>query len=258
MLDIYVINLDRRRDRLLAMTEKLAALELSFERVRAVDGLGDADIGFSDDHPRLTKPEYACYLSHVECWRRLIDSNAERCLILEDDVHLSPNIGDVLNRDVLFSHDFGVTRLETLGSRCYLAVRPLFQSGPYNVRRSVTYQGGTGAYVISRAHALKLLETQATPHISVDDLIYDERQDVFGRPFIAQVVPGMAIQDIYFPPGKTDDRKNSDMIEIREANRLILAAKMPVWRRSARLFKTAIYRIFKRVGFRKETVIFDQ
>lgn len=68
-MDTFLINLDHRTDRLDFMQKQLDAIGLMVTRISAVNGLGAADIGYSEHHPRLSKGEYACYLSHVKCWK---------------------------------------------------------------------------------------------------------------------------------------------------------------------------------------------
>lgn len=97
-----VINLDRSPKRLELITKQLSALGLSFERVAAIDGrkmkpeaLERFEAPYDD--PRkcifryaLQPTEIACFLSHAACWQRLVESDAEWGLVMEDDVAISP------------------------------------------------------------------------------------------------------------------------------------------------------------------------
>jgi len=95
-LNIYVINLDKRPDRMTFMKGQLDILKLPYTRIAAIDGTGDNDIGYPVEHKRLSKPEYGCYLSHLACYKALLATNTAHCLVLEDDVLLSSSLYDVL------------------------------------------------------------------------------------------------------------------------------------------------------------------
>lgn len=97
-----VINLDRSPERLASITGQLSGQGLSFERVPAVDGRKMSPEEFERlearyDDPRkfvfrkaLFPTEIACFLSHAACWQKLVESDSEWCLVMEDDITLSP------------------------------------------------------------------------------------------------------------------------------------------------------------------------
>lgn len=70
------------------------------ELVEAVDGRDPAQIGGVQVHPgnlyepsypfSLRPPEIGVFLSHRECWQRLVDSEDDFALIAEDDLSVSP------------------------------------------------------------------------------------------------------------------------------------------------------------------------
>lgn len=100
--EIWLINLDRRPDRLEAMQQQLSRLPCrQIHRLSAVDGrqLSDQDIASmvhptaqyslqSNErtyHEELTQGAVGCYLSHLKLWDYAIKHN-KKLLILEDDV----------------------------------------------------------------------------------------------------------------------------------------------------------------------------
>lgn len=91
-MQTYLKNLDHRTDRLAFMKAQLGPMGLPYQRIAAINGMGADDIGYPANHPRLTKGEFACYLSHIKCWQALLNSDAEHCLILEDDVAFGPEL----------------------------------------------------------------------------------------------------------------------------------------------------------------------
>lgn len=97
-----VINLDRSPERLNSISKQLVAQDLHFERLPAVDGrkLPQEELSRLEapyDAPEkfvfrkaLWPNEIACFLSHAACWEKLVKSNYEWGLIMEDDIVLSP------------------------------------------------------------------------------------------------------------------------------------------------------------------------
>jgi len=88
----YVINLDRRPDRLARITAHLEELKIPMERVSAVDGRlwdgkgwkkkGNASENYWRGH-------YGCWMSHQHALSRAIENDVFPCMILEDDAVLS-------------------------------------------------------------------------------------------------------------------------------------------------------------------------
>tara|TARA_B100000405_G_scaffold13983_2_gene11642 strand:- start:8026 stop:8823 length:798 start_codon:yes stop_codon:yes gene_type:complete len=109
----YLINLDRRPDRLerfMKTFEASDASKMQLTKISAVDG-GELDIskvplsevargelkqiettGFRSKHYQLTRGAIGCYLSHVKVWRDVVDNNHRHGLIFEDDVNVPSNI----------------------------------------------------------------------------------------------------------------------------------------------------------------------
>ena len=98
---IYVINLDRSKDRLEKMKIQFRELGLSFERVAAVDGskLDEAQYHSENTFYKALQPnEMACYLSHVKCWHRILEDGVEHGIILEDDVAVDEHFASIIKK----------------------------------------------------------------------------------------------------------------------------------------------------------------
>ena len=93
-LEIFVINLDRRRDRMDAMTKMLNGLELKFERVSAIDGQSfdvwphthKFKTALYYDSRSPTAGMIACYLSHRQIWEDIVQRKLDQVIVFEDDV----------------------------------------------------------------------------------------------------------------------------------------------------------------------------
>jgi GR25 family glycosyltransferase involved in LPS biosynthesis len=83
--NIYVINLDKRTDRLANFSEVMDYWD--FKRHPAVNGSTDSRIFDKKlcNSFIMTNNEKACMLSHVQLWENLVNSDDNRILIFEDD-----------------------------------------------------------------------------------------------------------------------------------------------------------------------------
>ena len=95
--DVYVINLDRRKDRMDKLFANHPDLELQIERISAIEGkklqLTPKIARMFKPHDfKWKKPIMGCALSHLGLWWRLVNEKPEinSYLILEDDVKFSP------------------------------------------------------------------------------------------------------------------------------------------------------------------------
>ncbi|WP_426235296.1 glycosyltransferase family 25 protein [Pararhizobium sp. DWP1-1-3] len=93
-LETYVINLDGSNDRLDAISARLAAFGIAFERIPAVDGrpldlstVADYDEAHAERYMGrgLVGGEIGCYHSHLKVATRFLQSDAHYALVLEDD-----------------------------------------------------------------------------------------------------------------------------------------------------------------------------
>lgn len=89
----FLINLDRRPDRWLEFNQSSSALEIPIERFSAVD----AQI-LSKSELRTPSPVAACWMSHQEVAQKFLESEAEYCLVLEDDLALTQDSISALNQ----------------------------------------------------------------------------------------------------------------------------------------------------------------
>ncbi|MFK0334636.1 glycosyltransferase family 25 protein [Rhizobium sp. NPDC090275] len=154
-----LINLDRAEARLQSMVEQLHRLGLPFERIAAVDGraldfpiASYDEAGFRRRHGRMTNPgEVGCYLSHVACAERLLQSTHDYALILEDDLVLPDNLAVVIGEALAEHEHWDVLRLSSVNDGRKFPVAPLSQTRSLAI--SLTREKGSGAYLINRKAA---------------------------------------------------------------------------------------------------------
>uniref|UniRef100_UPI00358FE92A procollagen galactosyltransferase 1-like n=1 Tax=Myxine glutinosa TaxID=7769 RepID=UPI00358FE92A len=101
--EVFMINLERRPDRHQLMISLLDELRIDFKLIKAVDGksLNNSQIqamnidmlpGYEDPYSAraLTKGEIGCFLSHYNIWKKVLEHNLGKVLVLEDDCRFEP------------------------------------------------------------------------------------------------------------------------------------------------------------------------
>src|SRR3954463_1291070 len=98
-MDIYLINLARRPDRLAAMEIQARRLGLALTRIDAVDARNSSPSPpFAARGPLGEIPlgDQCCAMSHIRAWQALMQSGRSHGVVLEDDVVLSPGAQTML------------------------------------------------------------------------------------------------------------------------------------------------------------------
>lgn len=84
-IQVFIINLERRPDRMSRVSDKMNMAKLEFSRVEAVDATKENFL--ARENPFLPVPYAANWMSHQIAFRRFLASGASFALILEDDAH---------------------------------------------------------------------------------------------------------------------------------------------------------------------------
>lgn len=217
-LKVYLINLDRSTERLARMTDRLDAVPLAFERVPAVDGRTltfpmpeFSELSFKLLHGRRRiAAEVGCYLSHVECARRLLATDARHALILEDDVAFSDDFAEVLEAAVARSASWDILRLSELNTGPKVPYAPLTRQR--NLAVALMREKGAGAYVINR-HAAEWFVKGLLPMRLSWDIAFD-----------LEYLHGLRAAFVYPVPA---DQRTEAVSQIQNDVR---SAKLPRWR----------------------------
>jgi GR25 family glycosyltransferase involved in LPS biosynthesis len=182
-VNTHVINLDRRPDRLVEVTNQL--LGIPYTRFSAVDGKSltlSSEIKYlfterekyqKNPYPghRMIKNVLGCALSHIQLWKQtiLLPKENQYTRIFEDDIVLVP---DFLERFSLINSFLQENQDWDLLFLGYLDDRPLYNDHliatksmgnifqaihKFNKKASRLHGGGTHAYCISQKGANKLL-----------------------------------------------------------------------------------------------------
>ena len=168
MLPIYYINLDTDSQRRASMQAQFGQLGLQAQRVPALrwsalpqseqDRLYSGALNSRLFYRPMVDGEKGCYASHLKVCERLLESDASGCVVLEDDVRLSPDFPLVVEAISCLDDDWDVIKLHSR-----LVERTRMQLALCAGHSLVTYQRvpswATG-YAISRAGAEKMLQSR--------------------------------------------------------------------------------------------------
>jgi GR25 family glycosyltransferase involved in LPS biosynthesis len=246
-MKVYVINLDRHLERLAHMREQLS--DVGFERVAAIDGAKNPETSKG-----LTRFELACLESHRSAWRLFLKRSDEHACFLEDDVHLRPEFGALVDNVGWIPPDAHSVKLDTYLQEVKLGERrPV--SGGREVARLYTRHESSAAYILSRAGAERYLELTARPLLPADYSLFPRSPRRVGLR-VYQLTPAIAVQDHLLRPahafptamalGRSGKRRSS------------LFSRL--WRETARLAGQAAgisEAIFLRASVRPETTTVD-
>ena len=102
---IYVINLDRRPDRLQSFKERSGLVDADFHRFSAVDGkrlkwTPEINDLFRNNNFGWQAARIGCALSHYTLYQHIASTEDELHLVLEDDAQFIDNWMDVWNNDI--------------------------------------------------------------------------------------------------------------------------------------------------------------
>ena len=168
MLPIYVINLDRRPDRMQSITDGLHRLGLKVSRVPAVDARTVTDeelnervrLGGSFGGIEFDRGAAACVLSHVRALDTFLStSDAQAALILEDDAELADDLPMFLESTDWWPADVNLVRIEGWRKKGRLLSRVCAE--PYRgreLRRIAVFIAGACGYIIGRDTARYILD----------------------------------------------------------------------------------------------------
>jgi len=162
--NIWVINLDKSKNRLNKIEKNMGLLNLPFNRFSAVYGKELDDITIENNVTTLCKQilcNYSiigCAMSHINLWKQLANSNSEAYLILEDDAILTDSSVNIIkkieNKIDEYSIDIVNLYCNDLGN---IFSENIFTIDKYNFKKSVFPLLFT-AYIITKKGAKKILE----------------------------------------------------------------------------------------------------
>ena len=170
-LNIYIINLNKDRERRAFQKEQMESLQLEYEIISATTthDIGTLYKRHKDDWQRpLREVELACYFSHQKLWKRVLEEQ-KPALILEDDAIVCselPRILEVCSTLQEIDH----ISLESVGRKKLLGKKSiLFPIDGFKLSPLLIDRNGAGGYILYPSGAQKLLEHEEKNGIALAD-----------------------------------------------------------------------------------------
>lgn len=173
---VWVLNLERSRDRRTYMEGQLRELNWQFEIIPAVDGKclsADELKCYSPQQAlkfvnrELSPGEIGCALSHARLWERIVTENIQEVLILEDDVDIDGELMGVLERRDAFPGDWELINFKTDVKKLPFGP-PVYTK--YHICHFQAYANRTCAYFINIKGAKKLCDHVYPVRLAADGL----------------------------------------------------------------------------------------
>lgn len=217
----YAINVasnDYRRERILAQAKK-AGVDIQIFDAVTPDTMSVIEHAYNEQLARrftgrpMMDTEIACGLSHVQLWRQLQnDTDVDYYLILEDDIDVVYNMGDIIESVDLTNIDF--LKLSGQCNRPMKKIRDL--NDEFTLHRYAFGPLDAAAYLISKTGAKKLEQYCRTLHTPIDILMdrsYDHGVAIYGvMPYAASTQFNFEIDDPLYTDIGIRDKKYADDI----------------------------------------------
>ena len=200
---IYLVNLDRRPDRLAYMSSQFEAMGLSWQRFSAVDAqtVTDAVIELEIDRHRplirMPRGSQCCTLSHFGVWRQIAAGSAPGAFVIEDDIELAPAIAALARDASWLPAPVDIIQLERKGGSSAKLLGPALGQTPdgRNIHELFSRTGGSGAYYIRRETAVRLLADKGLVRLPIDHLLFNANASHLARRMrVAVLNPAIARQ----------------------------------------------------------------
>jgi glycosyl transferase, family 25 len=202
-MQAFLINLERRPDRLENMTAQFAALGVSFRTVSAIDArtVSDElmDRHFAPDGPLgpIPKGDMCCTLSHMRAWQMFLDTDDSHALIVEDDIAIDASAAALLRDADWIPRGVDLLKIEHYGpeNQRVLVDELVDVEGGRQIGRLRSRHTGAAAYIVSRQTAELLVSRSCRWTLPVDHMLFNPNNSPLAdvlRPY--QLTPAIARQ----------------------------------------------------------------
>ncbi|MEO1749428.1 MAG: glycosyltransferase family 25 protein [Pseudomonadota bacterium] len=201
-----LINLDRAADRRAHMEAELNKRGVDWERVPAFD-CREFEEGFvhgvyaKSSRVHQDPGSIGSFLTHRECWRRLVESDEKHALILEDDLLFGEDSMRFLQDAAWLpeTHEKCVVHLETFGRVTVVQDKPIASPGRHTLHLMHRLHHGSAAYLIHRETAENALAASSDLNNVPDEFLFmPPPKNLFSQLPVLQVVPAPFVQEDIF------------------------------------------------------------
>jgi glycosyl transferase family 25 len=202
---IFVINLDRRPDRLAFMAGQLDAMGLPWARVAAhdkdsvSDDLLRTEVALTGHRIAMGRGSQACALTNFDIFRRMLAEDLPAALILQDDVEIRPDLAPYLASLDWLPDGIGLVQFEKYGRRTSRRlVGPALGRMPvpgHSLHRLHSRTAGAACYLITQDAARRILNEKPVLDMPIDHFLFSPNvSPLFPRLGVAILRPALARQ----------------------------------------------------------------
>ncbi len=204
MIKCFVINLDRRKDRLEKISFHLHKNDFKFERFSAIDAenedLSELSKNIVQYGPigKISRGDLACFQSHYKLWKHIAENENDPILILEDDSYISKT-GFKLLKDISWiPADSNIIKCDRFGnSRHRVLLSPAFKTfDSFKLHYLMSKHSGGGGYIITPKGAKFLVKRSINVNVPVDHFLFNPNNSkIFNDLLPIQVSPAICEQN---------------------------------------------------------------
>ncbi len=197
-----MVSLARANARRKLMVAEAERAGLAFDVVDAVDAAAFSEATLLRDCRREGPWGYfhtqnmACTLSHAAIWERFLARDEDLCLVIEDDVFLSPELVSWVADTGWWPKDADIVKLERWRDD---RMRVILEDGGgahlgRRVLRLLSRHPGSAGYMLTRVAATHLLAWRPYD-LTIDQLLFNSNASSAARALVVyQVSPAMIVQ----------------------------------------------------------------
>lgn len=184
IIPVWVINLQKRPERLSKITKRLDELDIIWKRIDAIDGkkCNENLLSFSKKKGaigELTKGARGCIESHIVFWQELISHGSEYGIVLEDDIELSDDFKNIVCDVSWIPPNSRIIKLEKLKpekpSKLLLGKVILSTTDKErHIHRMYSKHCGSGAYLLKKEAANIALKWKESISVPIDHQLFNE------------------------------------------------------------------------------------
>lgn len=202
-MQVFVINLKAALFRRERMSNLLRQRAINFTLIDAIDGFSLTNQNIQAmglfSQLGLSRPEYGAMLSHIKVWRKMLTEDIKQCVILEDDVHLSPSFKKVIE-NIHFPFDLtALFRLETDFNPVKHASLAVQSISNIDIHQLHSPHRGCAGYIINKTTAQYLLNNINLFQKPIDVELFDASMRSFRGFNVYQCMPAVIVQDFKKP-----------------------------------------------------------
>lgn len=180
MLDCYIINLDRAKERWDSVSAKFSPLGFHVVRVPAIEGktleLSRENVSLWQYFFLYGRPvspgAVGCYLSHIKTLQLFLDSKKEFALICEDDAAPVSELPEIITEAMKYADHWDLLRLNGLKQPPCVTLASLCDG--YDLCSDLKYTSCTAGMVVNRLAAQAIIKKLLPMRMPYDvALFYD-------------------------------------------------------------------------------------